>query len=238
MTADAARQSDGELIDSFLDAMASAGVPTNDTIVADHKLHRCHIEGDKIGSKNGWYVLHLDGLPAGSFGSWKAQVVDKWCSISPSKMTAAERQRYTDLMLSQQRERELEQERIHVAAALRATTTWEQAEDAAAGHPYLVSKAVQAHGVRRKNALLYIPVRDADGKLWSLQSIDAAGTKDFLLGGRKRGCSHHIRRPEDLLGYCIRVGLIERVRRRSRGEAVRPVHDTCGRPRWKKGIPI
>lgn len=35
---------------------------------------------------------------------------------------------------------------------------------------------------------LLVPVQDADGQIWSLQTIDATGTKRFARGGRKEGC--------------------------------------------------
>src|SRR5258708_6250867 len=50
-----------------------------DDILGDGSLHRFHIEGDRPGTRNGWYVLHLDGIPAGSFGSWKTGDTYTWC---------------------------------------------------------------------------------------------------------------------------------------------------------------
>jgi putative DNA primase/helicase len=42
-------------------------------ILADNKIHRFKVPGDKPGSKNGWYVLFTDnGLPVvGICGNWK-----------------------------------------------------------------------------------------------------------------------------------------------------------------------
>lgn len=47
------------------------GTPSPDVIEADGLLHRFHVEGDKRGTLNGWYCLHLDGRAAGIFGNWK-----------------------------------------------------------------------------------------------------------------------------------------------------------------------
>jgi len=57
----------------FLDSLAAAGVAPVDTreVIGDGKLRRYRIAGDRLGTKNGWYVLHLESIPAGAFGSWK-----------------------------------------------------------------------------------------------------------------------------------------------------------------------
>lgn len=49
----------------FLDAALSAGIALNGDIIADGKLHRAHLEGHKPGTKNGAYIPHLNGIPAG-----------------------------------------------------------------------------------------------------------------------------------------------------------------------------
>src|SRR5690554_5627604 len=40
--------------------------------IPDGQIHRFKVPGDKPGSHNGWYVLYLDGIASGAFGSWKA----------------------------------------------------------------------------------------------------------------------------------------------------------------------
>lgn len=65
-------------------------------------------------------------------------------------------------------------------------------------HPYLDKKLIKSpFGTRCKEAddpfytMLYIPLRDVHGRLWSVQTIQGPqGTKSFLPGGRKRGCMH------------------------------------------------
>jgi putative DNA primase/helicase len=37
----------------------------------DGRVHRYRVQGDKSGSRNGWYVLHAHPVLAGAFGSWK-----------------------------------------------------------------------------------------------------------------------------------------------------------------------
>ena len=49
----------------FKDAAHAAGIPIVGAIIAGGTLHRCHLDGHKAGTKNGAYVLHLGGHPAG-----------------------------------------------------------------------------------------------------------------------------------------------------------------------------
>ena len=82
-----------DVIDQFSRAMAAAGlVPVRHSIVADGRLHRFRVDGDKVGRENGWYVLFLDGIPAGSFGSWKTGESHSWCFKSAHELTPEERE--------------------------------------------------------------------------------------------------------------------------------------------------
>ena len=81
------------------------------------------------------------------------------------------------------------------------------AEPEDGSHPYLRAKQVGAHGVLRHKDLLVVPLRDATGKLWSLQFIGADGQKRFLKGGRKVGCYHGIgKRPAPGEPLCVCEG--------------------------------
>ena len=59
-------------------------------------------------------------------------------------------------------------------------------------HPYLADKGVQPHGLRQDaDGRLMVPVRDADGRIWSLQRIGGDGFKQFEEGGRVEG-GHYV----------------------------------------------
>jgi phage/plasmid primase-like uncharacterized protein len=48
--------------------------------------------------------------------------------------------------------------------------------------------SVAAHGLRQdRRGNLLVPIRDAEGRLWSVQTISATGQKLYLKGGRKQG---------------------------------------------------
>lgn len=80
--------------DKFRTAMLDAGLACRGEIIPDGKLHRLHIEGDKRGTRNGWYVLHLDGVPAGAFGSWKLGLSQDWCARDKASLSYTERWEY------------------------------------------------------------------------------------------------------------------------------------------------
>jgi putative DNA primase/helicase len=186
-----------DCIAAFRDAMQGAGLETDATIVADGRLHRIHIEGDKRGSQNGWYVLHGDGLPAGAFGSWKTDS-QRWCAKPDRTLTPAERAANQERYAEAKRERDAQQRRDYERARRKAATLWNLATPCIK-HPYLASKGIAAHGVRLYKGCLVIPARDANGILHTLQFIDADGNKRFLSGGKKHGCYFAIGKPNGVL---------------------------------------
>jgi putative DNA primase/helicase len=160
-------------------------------IAGDGTLCRFHVEGDSRGSRNGWAVLHLDGLPAGAFGHWRTGQHGTWCNGRRDRLTPAERTRIDAALAEAKRQREAERLALAHDAQTRAQSLWAQALPPM-DHPYLIAKGVGAHGIRQHNEQLLIPLRDGDGALWNVQTIGPDGTKRFLAGGRKRGLYHAI----------------------------------------------
>lgn len=189
---------------AFKAALDAAGLSTKDKIVADGKLHRFHVNGDRPGSKNGWYVLYGDGLPAGSFGSWKTGFKGTWCAKAENTLTTAEREEFRRRMDAARKAREAEEQARRVAACEKALVIWKASPPAPDDHPYLVKKGVRNHGLRLHKGTLVIPLRDSAGNLHSLQFIDGEGNKRFLSGGRKKGCYFAIGSPLESL--CIAEG--------------------------------
>ncbi len=189
----------------FVNALAAAGVALHQGgVVADGILHRFQVEGDKAGSKNGWYVLHLDDKPFGAFGSWKTGQSETWTLVSSQAMTETERKALAVRMAEAKKARDIEQAAVHTSARKRALDLWEKSKPAHGNHAYLVKKSVPAYGIRLLRKQLVIPLRDVEGTLHSLQFIGADGRKTFLTGGRKRGCYFSIGRPDAAL--CISEG--------------------------------
>jgi len=174
----------------FIQVMAARNIHCREAILDDGKIHRFAPNGK--GNKDAWYVFFGT---AGAFGDWSQGVSETW-GIKAANLSVKERQALKHQIESANRNlsREIESQQERVVLAAREK--WEASCDT--GHsPYLDHKVVEAFGVRFQGNVLVVPLRDAQGKLWSLQLIQADGTKRFLPGGRKKGCFHHIGSLED-----------------------------------------
>jgi putative DNA primase/helicase len=152
--------------------------------VPDGAIHRFRVPEDKPGTVNGWYVLYLDGIASGAFGSWKAGATSTWCSREP--VDAREAAQIRDRVDQARCQRKAEQLQRQQKAAELAGHWWRNARRAAPDHPYLVAKAVRPHGLRQRGTDLLIPLY-LDGLLINLQRIAPDGAKRFLPGGRVKG---------------------------------------------------
>ncbi|MFI5398589.1 MAG: DUF3987 domain-containing protein [Candidatus Binatia bacterium] len=170
----------------FRDAIAAAGIEPPAAIVGDGKLHRFSSNGTP-GHDAGWYVLYLDGVPAGSFGDWRTGLSRSWRADIGRPLTKAEESTQRARVAAMRRVREQEERRRQSEARKKATAIWNAASEAADNHPYLVHKRVKPHGLRVSDGRLIMPL-SAEGGLHSLQSIGPEGDKRFLPGGRVRGC--------------------------------------------------
>lgn len=171
---------------SFIEAIKDAGLPGLDSVVADGILHRFHVSGDHMGTRNGWYVLYGDEPHAGAFGCWKRGISKHWCAKPTKSYTDAEKAALTAKFKAIQAERERMQAEIQSEARKRAQVIWQDAEAAPADHPYLVKKGVSPHGLRIFRGSLVVPLYAA-GTLVGLQFINQGGDKKYLTGTAKRG---------------------------------------------------
>ncbi len=189
------------LTDEFRTAIEAAGLTPPDDLIADGKLRRFSSDGRR-GDDAGWYVLHDDGIPAGAFGCWRHGFTQDWCSKTQADMTEAEQQAHKARMQQAKTLRDTEEAQRRAEVSKRAQEMWTRAQPAPTDHPYLAAKGVQPHGLRTDGERLLVPLRDTDGKTWSLQTIGADGGKRFLPGGRKRGCYFSIGKPDGVLVVC------------------------------------
>ena len=198
-------------IEQFRAAMLAAGLTPPDEIHADRRLHRFPSNGRRS-DDSGWYVLHLDGVPAGAFGGWREGLMQQWCSKSPEAMTPTEREAHRQRVQAIRQQREADTAQRQQQAAQVAAQRW-QAATPATEHPYLSAKGVQAHSLKLEGEALLIPMRDTAGTLHSVQVIDPEGSKRFQPGGRIKGCYHAIGKPEGVLivseGYATGASIHE-----------------------------
>ncbi len=191
-----------EIIDQFRRAIEARDMCPGE-IIADGNIHRCDTIG-KRGKRNGAYVLHLDGLPAGWFTNHADGLGgENWHSESSDKLTTSQIAETQRLIDEARQKRETEDARRREVARKNADLIWAEARPAD-NHPYLTRKGVQAHGIRIANdGRLVVPMRDAAGMLHSVQYIDQYGGKRFLTNGKKQGCYFGIGgKPDGVLLIC------------------------------------
>lgn len=174
-------------IESFRDAMIQVGLEPPSHIEADGVIHRFHHEGDRRSTKNAWYCLHLDGVPAGVFSHWKTGITHHWSAKSKSDMTRQELDAHRQQMEQARRQRAELDRRAHEQAAIEARSIWGKSGLAHDDHPYLVRKGVTAGIAKQSRGALILPILSFSMDMRSLQFIQPDGSKKLLTGGQKKG---------------------------------------------------
>ena len=175
----------GNYVKDFMEAMRCAGINFNEKIIGDGAIHR--FSTDKKGGKDGWYVFY--GL-AGAFGDWSRDIHEKW-SLSNKIAPGLDKEQVYEQIDKAREAAEEEKQQKYEETAISVLQKWESYAEAGYS-PYLERKKVNPFGVRFHKECVIVPLKDVNGKHWSLQSIQPDGTKRFLPAGRKKGCFHHL----------------------------------------------
>lgn len=177
----------------FADVLQESFGPLGWIPTPDGEIHRFYVPGDKPGTKNGWYILFLEGIPAGVYGTWKDGETRKWCARQPA--SRAEARQVAERVRQAIRQREAARAEEQRAAAERANHIWPSAQPANPRHFYLEGKRTPPYQTRQNAEILWIPIY-GDGLLVNLQRITPDGKKRFLKGGRIKGCYSPLGQPE------------------------------------------
>ena len=167
----------------------------------DGELHRFRTEQDKRGQLSGWYVLHLDGVPAGIYGDWKKGFSRTWCAVDRNSLPPAERLAMERHIQEQKAKAEQQRESDRQEAAEKARKLWNWAKPADPAHRYLQAKQVDPDVLRQHGATLLVPLTDGR-TLVNLQRIFPDGSKRFLSGGRVSGCWSPLAGADGVLYVC------------------------------------
>ena len=188
----------------FADDLRACGLRPDGPVHMDGEIHRVPVEGDRGKERSGAYVGYLDRRPAGFIQNFKTGVKTTWRARGKvAALGAEERARIAAEIARRRHERGLERERQYERAAEQVNAVWTAATPVAT-HPYLSEKSVPSYGLRQgvdgqtitvqdRHGIEYglaiagrllIPVLDANGRMMSLQFIDAAGAKIFMPNGR------------------------------------------------------
>lgn len=176
----------------FAKALSDMGLLVPDSKpLMDGQPHRVPVQDDGPGQHSGFYVGHLDGRPAGFIQNHKTGVKITWKAtartLSPEEQAQLQAQ-----AAEKQQQRDVERAQMQAQAAERVQEVLARAEPATEPTEYMQHKGIDVHrGVYvdgEGNTL--VPVIDTEGKVWSIQTIDARGQKRFAKGSRKKGCFH------------------------------------------------
>jgi putative DNA primase/helicase len=183
-------KSQWEYQQEFENAIRQAGIDLTDKIITDGGLHRFKPGGK--GNPDAWYCFH--GL-AGAFGDWKQGIKEKWRTQNPS-LTPKQREQMQEQAEKTRNSLQEESRRKNQEAAETALKDWHSFSEAGQSS-YLTKKKVDSLGVRFGDGFMAMPIKDAEGTLWSYQKIYPNGKKYLLEGGRKKGCFHTLGILED-----------------------------------------
>jgi len=178
----------------FASALKAAGLQVEGMPVMDGKMQRVPTVDDKAGQRSGAYVGYMDGKPSGFIQNFKTGLKENWTvegmQLSPEDQAQLQAQA---ALIKQQRAAEIAETQGRVAEKV-GPRFEALPETPSTPNKYLERKGVEAHGVRFEGESVVVPMRDVDGKLWSIQRIspDAEAPKMFEKGGKKLGTMHVI----------------------------------------------
>ncbi|WNV03732.1 hypothetical protein RP726_14975 [Candidatus Methylospira mobilis] len=115
-------------------AFVESGIQFSEPLVTDGLLHRGHIAGDRPGTKNGAYFIHVDGRPNAWAMNHRSGTACRW-SASGKREPLSRAQRV--IIESEQRRRKDDIEKRQQQAATKARSLWRRLSSAIE-HPYLV----------------------------------------------------------------------------------------------------
>lgn len=169
-------------------------------LTLDGKIHRFQVD-NKDTKKSGWYVGYSnftrksgENFYVVTYGNYKTGDTFKFISdgikLSPEDKKALKEQLSKAKKLSDEL-RIIQQEQVsHDVQA-----KWDSLSDTGVSD-YLNKKQIadcKDLGIKfSPKEGFYVPMRDIDGKLWSVQKIQNDGGKFFFPGGRVEGCFHVI----------------------------------------------
>jgi putative DNA primase/helicase len=188
----------------FSNAIKAAGLIPPDTIEPG-KLHRMPGMGKAGSNSAAWCKLFDDGI-GGVFGDFSSGFESSWQAEREAKYSETEIAAFKARIAEERKQREAEEAQRKAEAQTKAAAIWQKAEPAPGDHPYLTRKGIKASGAKlHSDGRLVIPCR-ADGETHSLQFIGPDGSKQFLPGGRIKGCYFSMGNPNGAAALCIAEG--------------------------------
>ncbi|MCA8270363.1 zincin-like metallopeptidase domain-containing protein [Burkholderia vietnamiensis] len=141
--------------------------------VMDGQIHRVPLRDGKRGRLDGAYVGHVDGIkPAGWMHNHTTGVKTTWSGKGLALPPEEVARMAAEQALAKQ-QRQAAEDAKHIDAARRMGARWGylKKEPTPGKSTYLDRKQVPGVGVKFDGDKVVIPLRDVNGKIWSLQTI-------------------------------------------------------------------
>ena len=157
--------------------------------------------GKQQNNDAGWCILFEDGQ-GGAFGDFSSSINSTWQATRPQKFTQREQQEFNEKVRKARQESEQLRAFEEALAAAQAKKRWEAASQSV-DSPYLKNKGIRSYGIRQESdGCLLVPIKNPNGKIVSLQTIDPNGQKRFLKGGAIQGNYYLIGEPTEKIVVC------------------------------------
>ena len=183
-----------ELVEKARRVLSDAGLVVEDgAIDISGELVTCGTMKKPNGT-DGRYAVHLDFPPnvyvVNYHDGGEGRTVPLYDRGALDAMTEAEREEMRERIRQEKEAAQARREEERRAAAEKANSLFPTFLPAGEDNPYLKRKGVLPMGDMRqdKGGQLVLPVRNAEGRIVSLQFVDGEGNKRFLKGGEKKGC--------------------------------------------------
>lgn len=199
---------ENEVLIAFKSALEKQGLIIESLPIMDGKIHRVKTNTDKGREMSGAYSGFLNDYPAGFIQNFKTGIKENW-KMPLVKRNIISHQNPSQKSLNNSTSNPTKQDILELQqkTALKIEEEYNQANWANSNHPYLKKKGFNENFYLKQDSKgsLLIPLRDENGKLWSVQRIFAKGDKIIGIikskeekekgieySARKTGCFHLI----------------------------------------------
>ncbi len=177
----------------FREAMQAAGLNPPEYIEPG-RFHRFPGIGKSSGTA-GWCKMFDDGQ-GGTYGDYSTGFAESWQVAREQPLTKEERAAFRRQVEESRRHAEEQRCQEQQKAAAKAKAILSGAVGDPTGHPYATTKKVFFGELVKRGTweqrdwhdALLAPMFGECGQIDSVQAINIDGTKDFLIGGKKKGC--------------------------------------------------
>ncbi len=182
-----------DILKQVLAFMAKLGIEpySESDIILTGELHRFRTREDKASEKSGAIKIYTDGWPAGYVQDWRKGIKEYWrydtSNFDEEQQKYFNSEEYRKKMEERERKAREKRRMKQIVASEAAARLWERLEFAPTQHPYIVRKRIPCFTedclrYNPETKSLAVPLKDIEGRFWSIQWIPEEGDKRFFIG--------------------------------------------------------